>query len=388
MNLSESKKKIVMIGVIIVMIIVTIVIGIVVLGGGRKDEKKEEPQTPSPTATQTPTDEPTGTPMPTATQEPTKEPEPTATPVPLPKDMNRLTGEKMDEELAAKRPIAIMINNIKAANPQSGTSQADVIYECNAEGGITRMMCLFQTIGDGRFGSIRSVRHYFASFANEYDAIFVSVGGSKAGVAKLDELKMDYMNGVTGIGTVMMFQDKSIKRPHNCFTTKDHLKAAIEKKGFRTDFQGKTDNHWQFYDENITPENGKAANKVTVKMSGYTSPYFVYKESDGLYYRYQFGGPHIDKVTGTQLKFKNVIVMYVVEHKMDDYGRQDMEIEDNSGKGFFITNGTSVPITWKKNEKANTMQFLDSNGELLHVNRGKTFIMVVPDTLVDGTRFE
>lgn len=385
---SQNKKKLIIIAVCVIALVA--VVGVIIaLSGGKKEEKKDEPKkeataTPAP-ETLTPEPEETPTPVPTNTSEP----EPTEPPAtPMQKDMNRLTGEKMDESLAAKRPIAMMINNIKAANPQSGTSQADVIYECNAEGGITRMMAIFQNVGSGRFGSLRSVRHYFASFANEYDAIFVSVGGSKAGVAKLDELKMDYMNGVTGIGTIMMFQDKSIKRPHNCFTTREHLDKAIAKKGFRTDFQGKTDNHWTFYDENTTPEGGREANKVTVKMSGYTSPYFVYKKEDGLYYRYQFGGPHIDKVTGTQLKFKNVLIMYVIENKMDDYGRQDMEIEDNTGKGYFVTNGTSVPITWKKNEKANTMQFLDKDGNLLHINRGKTFIMVVPDTLVDGTKFE
>lgn len=35
--------------------------------------------------------------------------------------------------------------------------------------------------------------------------------------------------------------------------------------------------------------------------------WFEYNEEDGKYYRYQYGGPHIDESTGEQLAFDNVI---------------------------------------------------------------------------------
>ena len=41
-----------------------------------------------------------------------------------------LTGEWIDAELAGKRPVAVMISNIKDALPQYGTKAADVIYDC------------------------------------------------------------------------------------------------------------------------------------------------------------------------------------------------------------------------------------------------------------------
>lgn len=46
-----------------------------------------------------------------------------------------LTGEWIDAELAGKRPVAVMISNIKDALPQYGTKAADVIYECPVEAG-------------------------------------------------------------------------------------------------------------------------------------------------------------------------------------------------------------------------------------------------------------
>ena len=58
--------------------------------------------------------------------------------------INPLTGLYIDEEAVTKRPFAVMISNIKAALPQSGIGQADVIYETLAEGGIPRLLALFQ----------------------------------------------------------------------------------------------------------------------------------------------------------------------------------------------------------------------------------------------------
>ena len=77
-------------------------------------------------------------------------PEVTQTPEPSPEvytgPVNVLTGLPIHEKWENARPIAIMLNNLVAAQPQLGQSKADIIYEVLAEGGITRMVGLFQTL--------------------------------------------------------------------------------------------------------------------------------------------------------------------------------------------------------------------------------------------------
>ena len=95
--------------------------------------------------------------------EPVQEPEPE--PEPVYPYTNPLTGEGLMEDISGKRPIAVMFNNLEKALPQLGVGQADVIYESVAEGGITRMMGLFQDIqGAGDLGSIRSARDYYVTW--------------------------------------------------------------------------------------------------------------------------------------------------------------------------------------------------------------------------------
>ena len=109
--------------------------------------------------------------------EPVQEPEPE--PEPVYPYTNPLTGEGLMEDISGKRPIAVMFNNLEKALPQLGVGQADVIYEIVAEGGITRMMGLFQDIqGAGDLGSIRSARDYYVNLAYGHDAIYVHAGGS------------------------------------------------------------------------------------------------------------------------------------------------------------------------------------------------------------------
>jgi len=52
-----------------------------------------------------------------------------------------------------------VINNIENAIPQSGIGQADVLYEFVVEGGITRMLAIFNDYDNlEKVGSIRSCR--------------------------------------------------------------------------------------------------------------------------------------------------------------------------------------------------------------------------------------
>ena len=111
-------------------------------------------------------------------EEPAAEPE--VEPLPdVPTGTNPLTGLPIEPEYEQRRPVAVMLNNLKKAQPQLGNSQADIIYEVPAEGGITRMLAVYQSLEDvGSIGSIRSARPYYIELALGHDALYVHAGGS------------------------------------------------------------------------------------------------------------------------------------------------------------------------------------------------------------------
>ena len=96
------------------------------------------------------------------------------------KEYNYLTGMPFaDGADKTARPVAVMINNLKIAHPQSGLTNADIIYEAVTEGGITRLMAVYSDINKiEKVGPVRSARHDYVEIAKGMNAIFGHWGGS------------------------------------------------------------------------------------------------------------------------------------------------------------------------------------------------------------------
>lgn len=342
-----------------------------------KNKDKDKDQEDNETITEDSDDR---TPSPT----PTKKPE--VTPTEIPEDENRegemrsnLTGQWVPLEIGSKRPLAIQFNNFKTVKNQWGIGQADILYEAITEGGITRLLGIGENFTGDKIGSIRSSRHYFVSIADEYDAIYVHYGKTKYAKSKLSKLDMDNLDGETGIGTVVFYRDKSLKAPHNAFTSLDRIQKGIKQKKYSTEHRKDFEPHFNFYKEDTDLDSSTVVNKITIDFSNYTTPYLEYNAEDKLYYRYQFGGPHKDSVTGEQLTFKNILVQFVNEYDIDKNDYQTIDWENASGSAYYITNGKMVPVTWKKNETKKWMRFYDEAGNELTINPGKTYIAIFPD---------
>lgn len=327
----------------------------------------------------------TATPQPTATTVP----EPTLTPEETHEGQakSRLSGLWIDKEAANQRPYAVMLNNIVYANPQSGISDATILYEALVEGGITRLMGIFENIDPEseaakRIGSVRSARHYYVSFADEYDAIFVHYGQTTYATKKIKALGIDTISGMAGPGVSAFYRDKSIKAPHNAFASLKGLTDSVTKGKYRSTYEEGSEGHFSFYEEDTVLTSDQNVTKLKLKFSGQITPVLTYDESKGEYLREQFNGPHIDYNTKEQLSFKNVIVQFVKEWDIDKNGYQTMDLADASGKGYYISNGKLVDITWKKNESTKKMRYYDTNGDELTMNPGKTYIAVFPNNRV------
>ena len=207
--------------------------------------------------------------------------------------VNPLTGEPMDEALAAQRPVSCMIGNTTDAMPQYGTSAADVLIEAPAEGGLTRLMTLYQDYANlPSIMSVRSCRHYYAYLSNEFEAIYVHYGQAIYATEMLKHL--DDLNGLDGdLENVTFMRDKSRKSPHNAFVNGESIVSGIQKRGYRTEHAPTYKNRFSFAPEDREPAGGVPA---AVVEPGYlvNKPWFVYNEQTGLYERYQYKASHVD----------------------------------------------------------------------------------------------
>ncbi|MFD1886742.1 DUF3048 domain-containing protein [Paenibacillus wenxiniae] len=142
-----------------------------------------------------------------------------------------LTGE-MQEQSDAARPLAVMINNAPAARPQSGLSEADMVYEVLAEGGITRLIAVYQSYhGDATIGPVRSIRPYLIGIGDSLHALLVHAGGSTDAYAILQGGGREHLDEITN-ASAPFWRDSSRKAPHNLYTNEIKLREAAAKKGY------------------------------------------------------------------------------------------------------------------------------------------------------------
>lgn len=319
------------------------------------------------------------------------EEEPEQKPEPEPEDTHEgearslLTGEWVPEENVTKRPVAIMFGNTTDALPQYGIGEADVLYECLVEGGLTRLMGIFDDYTDAqKYGSVRSCRLYYAHIAKEYDAIYSHYGQADIAKSYLNSDAIDNLNGLDGaVESVMYYRSSDRRAPHNVFTTPDGITAGIDKKSYRTEYADGYAGHFAFFDGDEPMElngSGAAVMKTPYKNS---KTWFVYDEATGTYKRFQYQKEHIDGENGNQLAFTNVIFQFVPGRVIDGKGRMEFDTVGN-GTGKYFTGGKYVDITWSKADLGSPSLFYDGNGDQLAMNPGKTCICIITTDSADN----
>ncbi len=304
--------------------------------------------------------------------------------IPEGKAVNPLTGLYIDEAAAKRRPVAIMINNLKAALPQSGISQADIIYETLAEGNITRLLAVFQDFNAEKIGPVRSARHYYLDLAFNHDAVFIHYGGSPQAYAAIEKLAVDNLNGLSYLDNIMFWRDPARKSQkgmyeHSVYTSAEKIMTGWEKEDHRRETTENFGPMLDFQEEDVTPQ-GIDANTLELPFTNKISTSFQYDEEAGLYNRFQYNGPHIDENNQAQLTTKNIIVQNTeIKHIPNDAeGRRDMKLIAQ-GDGMYISNGKAVPITWKKDSHQSPTEYRDENGQKLMLNKGNTWIIIFPN---------
>ena len=94
------------------------------------------------------------------------------------------------------------------------------------EGGITRMMAVFKDAKTTQIGTVRSSRPYYLDYVLENDAIYVHFGWSEEAETKINNLKI---NNINGLYDAPFWRDNSldVSTEHTVYTSMDKLSTTI-----------------------------------------------------------------------------------------------------------------------------------------------------------------
>ncbi|MBP3918649.1 MAG: DUF3048 domain-containing protein [Clostridia bacterium] len=299
--------------------------------------------------------------------------------------INPLTGLSCTKERAERRPAAIMLNNISTALPQQQISYADILYECQVEGGLTRLLGIYNEWSDLKvIGSVRSSREYYIDFASNHDAIYVHAGGSESAYQNLKQRKTNNIDGVNdGVSSGYFYRDpvrlQTMRYEHTLVIDGDKLDAVIAKKKYRTTYSSSFANPMHFVGENqvLTLADGKKAENITVKFDAHTTS-FTYDAEKNTYLRFQNGNKHIDGANNdVQLAFENIIVLICPYTFLKDDANHIEVADVGSGTGYYFTGGKYVSINWSKATADSQVKLTYAGGREVYLTPGKTNIEII-----------
>ncbi|WP_087941728.1 DUF3048 domain-containing protein [Bacillus kwashiorkori] len=281
-----------------------------------------------------------------------------------------LTGMETTEQ-SDNRAISVMINNHPSARPQSGLQKADIVYEVLAEGGITRLLAVFQSEMPEKVGPIRSARDYYIQLAKGFNSFYIFHGWSPSAKKLIEQGIVDSLNGLTYDGT--LFKRASFRvAPHNSYITyKNIVKGAGEKQVSLTG--APKANIFLKDKEDII---GEDLNKMTISYSDKNfEVQYEYDQTIGKYIRFSGGVQTLDLESKDPIVLDNIFIVEMKHGFLKDGYRRWVDLQ-SGGSGYALQKGKLLTIEWK-NVDGRIVPYKD--GKPLPYVPGKTWVNIVPN---------
>ena len=297
-----------------------------------------------------------------------------------------LTGRETTQKKTAAPALAVMIENSPEARPQSGLTDAGVVFEAIAEGGITRFIALYQEAEPELIGPVRSARPYYLEWAAAFDPAVAHVGGS-------DDALIMLRSGSYGVDLDQYFNDSAYWRtkdrsaPHNVYTDYAHLNKLADAKGKTSSkFTGWERQEGKPYECPKCADDMKCAvceapvKYIDLAISSGFAVHYDYDETSNTYHRSIGGKKHLSRTldkTDVQIAPDVVIAIRVSQTVVDSSGH-NKTATTGSGEAFVFQDGQVIKGTWSKTGASSQIQFLDKEGSGIKLNRGQVWITAVP----------
>ncbi len=353
-------------------------------------------QTPGPTFTpwpafQTVAPLPTVTPPYAPTLALTSTSFPTGTPTPVvlgaisfPADVDPLTGLKIANlALLNRRPVMVKISNYpRTGRPHAGLSAADLVFEYYIGEYENRFLAIYYSQDAGRIGPLRSGRLVDAQLTNQYGGILIYGNADP----RVDKVLVDQL------GTrAITFDDAPC--PPVCGKETHSIEGVYVDSAAATRFALQTkinndrpDLRGMVFDPRL-PVAQNPGTFLGVMFGPDDRGEWRYDPASGTYLRWiedeRPGNkfvqiPLVDRNTGKQLSFENVVVLFT--HYTELLPTMfEMEVNANLGgqRAVYYRDGEMVEGLWRSNGPDQPLSLINNWNGPMTLKPGKTWLIMV-----------
>ena len=301
-----------------------------------------------------------------------REPSPTSTPTPAttapaPTGLSPLTGLP-----ARPAPVlAVKIDNVAAARPQTGLGAADLVYVEQVEGGVTRLLAVYSSGLPELTGPVRSARESDITLLAAFGRPVLAYSGAQSALNPLlDAAPLHLVTETTAPGAFRRSPDRAA--PHNLYLRPARALATDPEAGNARDIG--------FRFGPAPADGGTRTDSSTVRFPAarYT---FTWSAADRAW-RVAMDGREARATDTGPLTPETVVVQRVTIRPsafQDRYGAVSPYTETTgSGTALVLRDGRAYEARWSRPSPAAGTTFTTPAGAPLAFTPGQTWIVLAP----------
>lgn len=285
--------------------------------------------------------------------------------------------------------LAVKIDDTERARPPTGLTRADVVFEEMVEGGLTRLLAVYQSQDPDTVGPVRSARSTDLSILAELGRPLFAWSGANptfaAAVRGADVIDV-------GVGAAPQAYRRADDRPapYNLYAAPELLREAAAG-----DDAASTPPRplfsYRAADEPLSGPGTDAAAGFRTTAGGplATAIEWSWEPATGTWVRSQNGTAHVDR-DGERVRVANVIVRftpYVDSGVRDSTGAVVPEaVAVGEGDAVLLSGGRFQTVRWQKPSDAAVTTYTDAAGDPVQLAPGSTWVEVLPPGSGDVVR--
>jgi hypothetical protein len=286
-------------------------------------------------------------------------PSPTVQPLRSP-----FTGEPVP---SLHRVLAVKIDNIVYARPQTGLTHADIVYVLPVEGGLSRFLAVFSSHYPPVIGPVRSAREDDLELLRQFGRPAFAYSGATATLLPYIERTARIVNLYSGISRGY-YRDTSRIAPYNLYAHTRQLLAQARGASKARDIG------FRF---GAPPPGGKATRSASVSYPA-ASFRFTWSAAKGRWLVSMDGTP-AKTTDGGRLAPATVVIQYttVRTSRFLEYGKPPPYAESTgSGTALVLRDGKAWTTRWSRpNANAGTA-FTTTSGQRMTFTPGQVWVVL------------
>lgn len=314
-------------------------------------------------------------------------------------DVNPYTGLPRGENYpAGRRGVAVMINNVRVAWPQSGLNAADLVYEIVTESGITRLMAVYRDYASmPTVGPLRSARDQHIQLMLPLDTLYAHIGSSAPARDFLEIYRYEDTKSIDGKYRNYYWIDadrrKTKGQEHCVYTNGETFSKAVDQYEMDTALEKEPMPVFDFvrYDEPKRELKDGEAKELYLRFSSYADAVLTYDSESGKYLKEQYDQPQLDMADeARQYGADNVFLLFVPIEKYPDGVLAHVRFDVGQGAGLYLNGGRYERVRWIKEAPASPLRIVDNNGNEVDVkvNPGTSYFALVAEEQIKNCRID